>query len=151
MELLSSPISASLVPLVSQLKLTLMRLLLSGTELLRSSSARNNTLLLWISGLLEQLWQKWPNEELCSRETQKLIRSSKSSKSKELLMKIIGQLLLSCQTSKRPSPNGRECLWPSTLRIWTSSGLICLEAWLLWSLIRESHAGWPCNTPTSTI
>lgn len=117
MEPLSLLISVLLVLSDSPLKPTLMKLSLSGIELLKFFSAKSNTQLQLIFGQLVVFLQKWHRERLYLLETQKSIKSLKSSKFREPLTNKTGQLLWSCPTSSQPSPSGKEFLFLNTLRI----------------------------------
>jgi hypothetical protein len=134
----------------SRSKLTLMKLSLSGTELLKFYLDKNNTQLQLIFGQLEPYLLKWLKGELSLLVTLRLIRFSRSSKSKELLMKTIGLLLSNSQTSNLPSPNGKVYPSVNIHKTWMSMVWTCWLAWLLWNLTSEFLAGWRCNILTLT-
>lgn len=127
------------------LKLTLMKLLLFGTELQKFSWDKSNTQPQLISGLLVVLWQRWHKEKHYLPVIQKLIRSSKYSRFRELLTRITGQLHWSFQTSRQHSQSGRvfQCLnMPKTLM---SMVLTYSKAWLLLNHTKEFLAEWLYN------
>ena len=117
----------------------------------RFSWARNNIQPPLIFGLSAASTLRWRRERLSSQVTQKLIRSSRFSKSRAPLTRPYGRRLSSYPISRPLSPSGREFRCRSTPKTWMSTASISSPAWSLSSPINVSPAAWPCSTLTSTI